>query len=113
MKLSLKHFSLLLLAFLIYSCTGIFTKLASMYPFLSAQYICYFALVLAMLGTYAIIWQRVLTFMPLNKAYLFKSISIIFVITYSALLFGEHITVNNIIGSSLIIVGLTVLAWKG
>lgn len=113
MKISLKHIVYLLVTFMLYAFTGVFTKLASLQPFLSWSYIFYFGCVLAMLGSYAILWQKVLSFMPLNKAYLFKSVSILFVITYSVLLFEEQITVNNIIGTCFILSGLTVLAWKG
>lgn len=103
---------LLLLAFVIYSGTGIFTKLASQHSFLSLPYILFFGCVIATLGLYAVLWQKVLTFMPLNKAFLCKSICIVFTLAISYGLFGEHITRNNILGAICIILGLVVLSWK-
>lgn len=103
---------LLLLAFVIYSGTGIFTKLASQHSFLSLPYILFFGCVIATLGLYAVLWQKVLTFMPLNKAFLCKSICIVFTLALSYGLFDEHITRNNILGAICIILGLVVLSWK-
>ena len=103
---------LLLSAFVIYSSTGVFTKLASQHSFLSLPYILFFGCVIATLGLYAVLWQKVLTFMPLNKAFLCKSICIVFTLAISYGLFGEHITRNNILGAICIILGLVVLSWK-
>ena len=99
---------LLLTAFLIYSCTGIFSKLASLHDFLSIPYILYFGCVIGTLGLYAVLWQKVLSFMPLNKAFLCKSICIVFTLG----MFAETITLNNILGAIIIISGLVVLTWK-
>ena len=103
---------LLLLAFVIYSGTGVFSKLASQHSFLSLPYILFFGCVIATLGLYAVLWQKVLTFMPLNKAFLCKSICIVFTLALSYGLFDEHITRNNILGAICIILGLVVLSWK-
>lgn len=103
---------LLLLAFVVYSGTGVFTKLASLHSFLSLPYLLFFGCVIATLGLYAVLWQKVLAFMPLNKAFLCKSICIVFTLALSYGLFGEHITRNNILGAFCIILGLVVLSWK-
>lgn len=103
---------LLLTAFLIYSCTGISSKLASRHAFLSISYILYFGCVVGTLGLYAVLWQKVLSFMPLNKAFLCKSICIVFTLCISYWMFAETITFNNILGASIIVLGLVVLAWK-
>ena len=50
--------------------------------------------------------------MQLNKAFLCKSITIIFILAISVFLFGEQVSMNNLIGAGLIISGLVVLAWK-
>ena len=105
-------FSLIILSFLVYSCTGIFSKLASQHAFLSIPYILYFGCVVGTLGLYAVLWQKVLSFMPLNKAFLCKSICIVFTLCISYWMFAETITLNNIFGAIIIILGLIVLAWK-
>ena len=107
-----QRFLILLFAFAIYSCTGVFSKLASKQAFLSIPYILYFGCVVGTLGVYAVLWQKILSFMPLNKAFLCKSICIVFALGISYWMFAETITLYNILGASIIILGLIVLAWK-
>ena len=103
---------LILIAFIVYSVSSIFSKLASQHEFLSLPYVLFFCGVVASLGIYALLWQKVLAFMQLNKAFLCKSITIIFILAISVFLFGEQVSMNNLIGAGLIISGLVVLAWK-
>lgn len=103
---------IILLAFIVYSCSSVFSKLASKYDFLSQKYLLSFACVVVSMGIYAILWQKVLSFMALNKAFLCKSITIVFILMISFVGFKETITINNIIGAGLIISGLCILAWK-
>lgn len=48
--------------------------------------------------------------MHISTAYMFKGTSLIFVLLFSALLFGEGITINNLIGSAIIIAGIVLYA---
>lgn len=111
-QLSLKNITTVLFAFIVYSCSTIFCKYASLYEFLSFAYILFLGGSVILLGVYAVLWQKVLSFMELNKAFLCKSITIVFILLFSLLFFGEHITLNNVIGAVFIIFGLVVLAWK-
>ena len=103
---------LLFAAFLLYSCEGIFSKLASTQELLSANYITYFICVLAALGAYAILWQKALEHIPLNKAFVCKSMTILLLLAISYFVFDEQVSMNNIIGALFIILGIIVLAWK-
>ena len=102
----------LLLTFVIYSCSSIFSKYASIQDPLTKEYGIFVGCVLIALGLYAVLWQKVLSFMPLNKAFLCKSITIVMILAVSAFAFNEPISVNNIIGAIFIMTGLGVLAWK-
>lgn len=102
---------LLLLAFTIYSATAIFSKLASQYEVLSIPYLLYLSCVILSLGIYAILWQGILSFMPLNKAFLCKSTTIIIILCISHFLFNEEITAKNLIGAGFIVCGLVTLSW--
>lgn len=108
----IKRIILVAITFVIFSGTGICSKLASMHPFLSMPYLIYFSCVIFLLALYAVLWQKVLNFMSLSRAYLFKSVTILFALTYSHFLFSEIITKTNIIGALLIIGGITLLAKK-
>lgn len=102
----------LLLTFSIYSCSSIFSKLASLSSVFSFDYLLCLGVIVLALFVYAILWQKVLSIIPLNKAFLCKSVTIVMIMAASALFFKETITTNNIIGSVFIILGLVVLAWK-
>lgn len=95
---------------LIYACTSIFTKMASRQEMLSWPYLLWIAGAVGVMGVYALLWQQVIARMPLSTAYLFKGTSLIFVLLFSALLFGEAITLNNVIGAVVIIVGIMLYA---
>lgn len=95
---------------LIYACTSIFTKMASYQELLSWPYLFWIAGAIGVMGVYALLWQQVIARMNLSTAYMFKGTSLIFVMLFSALLFGEAITLNNVIGAVIIIIGIILFA---
>lgn len=101
---------ILLLVYLFYSTVSIATKFTSLQEFFSLRYFLGLSVVVAMLGVYAVIWQQVLKRIELTTAYMFKGISLIFVLMFSALIFNETITVWNIAGASLIVGGIVLFA---
>lgn len=110
MKLSSKLLIFLISVNLIYACTSIFTKMASRQEPMSLPYLLWIAGAVGVMGVYAMLWQQVIARMPLSTAYMFKGTSLIFVLLISALLFGEAITLNNVIGSAIIILGIVLFA---
>ena len=105
-NLTFRSVAILLLVYLFYSTVSIATKFTSLQEFLSLKYFLGLAIVVAMLGIYAIIWQQVLKRIELTTAYMFKGTSLIFVLLFSALIFNETITLWNIVGASLIVGGI-------
>ena len=95
---------------LVYACTSIFTKMASRQELMSWPYLLWIVGAIVVMGVYALLWQQVIKRMPLSTAYMFKGTSLVFVLLISALLFGEAITLNNLIGSAIIIVGIVLFA---
>ena len=91
---------------LVYACTSICTKMASRQEMLSWPYLLWIAGAIGVMGVYALLWQQVIARMPLSTAYMFKGTSLVFVLLFSALLFGEAITLNNVIGTVIIITGI-------
>ena len=105
-----KEIAILVGVNLVYACTSIFTKMASRQKMLSWPYLLWIAGAIGVMGVYAILWQQVIKRMPLSTAYMFKGTSLIFILLISALLFGEAISVNNMIGSAIIIFGIVLFA---
>ena len=94
----------------VYACTSIFTKMASRQLMWSWPYLLWIVGAICVMGLYALLWQQVIVRMPLSTAYMFKGTSLIFVLLISALMFGEAITMNNVIGSVIIITGIVIYA---
>lgn len=109
-KLSTLHLFSLIGINLLYACVGVCTKLASQQPTFSWMYIFYFGAAIAVMGVYAVLWQQILKRIELSVAYMFKGTALIFTMLVAALLFGEQITTANILGSAIIILGITLLA---
>ena len=95
---------------LIYACTSICTKMASRQEMLSWPYLFWIAGAVGVMGIYALLWQQVIVRMPISTAYMFKGTSLIFVLLFSVLLFGEAITLNNVIGAMVIVAGIILFA---
>lgn len=108
--LYIKHVAILIAINLLYACVGICTKMAALQPTGSWPYLLWFGGAVAIIGIYALLWQQVLRRIELSTAYMFKGATLIFTMLFAALLFGEAITVPNIVGSIIIIIGITLLA---
>lgn len=105
-KHSIKVYLILLLVNLLFSTVSIAVKYASMQEMFSMRYFISIGSVIAMLGTYAILWQQILKRVEITLAYMFKATGIIYVLLYSVFMFNESITIWNVIGASVIITGI-------
>lgn len=105
-----KDFLFLHFCILWYTMTSILSKGASGYPFLSLEYILCFVGIFFTLGSYAILWQQVIKRFKPSVGYSNKSVSLIWTMIFSSLIFNERITVYNIIGAALIILGVIMVA---
>lgn len=108
----LHDYLLLFIAFLIYSLTGIFTKFASMQSFLSWQYLLLLGGAVTVIGIYAVFWQQIIRRMPVSDAFMWKGTAIVWTMLLANAIFGEPISMHNIIGSVIIIAGITLYAWS-
>lgn len=107
---NITKYTSLILVNLIYALLSIFTKSAANYQFLSASYVLFFIGAILIMMIYAILWQQIIKYVPISEAYMFKGTSIVFVLFLSAVLFAEDITLQNIIGSVIIILGIALFA---
>lgn len=90
----------------LYSCCGIFSKLASQQAFFTPRFILYYGVVLLLLFIYAILWQRVIKRLPLTTAFANKAVTVIWGIVFGFIFFQERLTLGKIAGAALIIVGI-------
>ena len=103
-----KHIIFLILIYILFSLSSVFMKYAS-----SAEKIFYklvfFACSILVLGLFSLLWQIILKKIELSKAYMFKSTTLVWSLFYGAILFGETITINKVIGIVIAMVGIIII----
>ena len=101
-----KYLMWLHLLMLFYSIGAICSKMASGYPVLSKEFILLYAGVILILMVYALLWQQILKKMSLITAYANKAVTVIWGMVWGYLIFHEKITISNIIGGIVIMIGV-------
>lgn len=110
-RLTKERIAGLFLVFLVYASANIFMKLASVEG-VSYIAILYMAGAIGVLGVYACLWQRILKVVPLSTAFMFKSITVLYGMLFAVTLFGESISLKNLLGAGLIVLGIIILGWQ-
>ena len=98
---------LLSLSLVLQSLSSVFINYAGQLETLPPEFIFYYVIAVGCLGVFAIMWQFLLELIPLTTAYLRKGILYILILIWSVILFNETVTINNIIGSIIIIAGIS------
>lgn len=96
--------------FMIFSISSIFSKKAAGEPFLSVKFCLYYAVVIAILGFYAIAWQQIIKRLSLSMAYANKAVTVLWSMLWGFLFFQESITIGKIAGIILVIIGIILFA---
>ena len=95
---------------LVYSISGVMSKNAAKYPFLSFKFILFYGGLIVILGLYAIAWQQILKRIPVTTAYANKALMAIWTLLWGKLFFNEAITWGKVIGILIIICGVILLS---
>ena len=95
---------------MVYSMSGICSKLAAGESFLSARFCIYYAVIIVLLGVYAIGWQQVIKRIPLTTAFANKAVTVVWGIVWGWFFFGETITPGKLIGAGMVIAGVVLFA---
>ncbi len=90
------------------SFSSVFLKLAGRESFLSIRYLFFYGCAVAVMGLYAVAWQLILEKLPLTTAYLRKGVTYVLIFLWASLIFGEQITLQQIVGIVIIIAGMVV-----
>ena len=109
----IKKYIQLHLNILLFSFTGIFSKLASIQynkHGLTSPLLYVFAfLMLANCGIYALDWQKIIKKFSLSTAYAHRSVYLIWSQVWAVLIFHESLSWNNIIGMLIVLAGVMVV----
>ena len=99
------------LLLMLYSLCSVLSKVAGGTPFMSWQFIFYYAAVVALLGVYAIGWQQVIKRIPLTSAYANRAVAVIWGIIWGVVFFQETITLPKVLGAILVLSGVALFAF--
>lgn len=108
-KKCIREYLIMIFVYFIYSFVNLFAKYASQYKFLSKNYIKFYSMEIFILMIYAIVWQQIIKNVDISIAYVWRGSVIVWTTLWSILFFNEHITLNNVIGAIIIILGILVV----
>ena len=106
-------FLLLQGGYFIFSLGGLALKSAARQPFPSLPFFLLYAAGLGFMFLFAVIWQRVLKSFPLLTAYAWRCAGFLWNFLWAVLVFGETITAANVLGASVIVAGILLVASDG
>ena len=100
-----RWFLVLHCALLLYSTSGLFSKTASSYPFMSPRFILFYAGMILVLGLYALLWQQIIARLPVTFAYANKAVTVIWGVLLGKLFFKEKISPVQAAACGIIMLG--------
>lgn len=107
---TIKNLLALHLLLMVYSTSGICSKLAAGQAFLSPMFCLYYAAIIGLLGVYAIGWQQIIKRLPLTTAFANKAVTVVWGIIWGAVFFQEPVTPKKLLGAALIVAGVVLYA---
>jgi len=109
MENSIKNIILLQLIVVIYTINSIIAKFATGAEVFSAKFFLFYAAEICVLGVYAVCWQQMIKRFELSVAYANRSMAILWTALWSVLIFKESLSVKQIIGILLVVVGTIIV----
>ncbi len=101
------------LMLMIYSLSGVCSKMAAKQAFLSPKFCLYYACIILLLGFYALGWQQIIKRLPLTTAFANKAVTVAWGLIWGVLFFSESVTPGKVIGMALVIAGVVIYATAG
>ena len=93
---------------LLYSLGSIVSKCAANEKVFSVEFVVLYGIKMLNLFLYAILWQQVLKRFSLTTAFANKTVTIIWGLILGLLFFGETVSLLQIVGSIIIMIGICV-----
>ena len=108
-KAKLKDIFILQIVIAIYTLSTVCAKFASGQEFMSFQFILFYGMEMVILAVYAIVWQQLLKKFDVSIAYANKAMGLLWSIVWAILIFNDTITIKNVIGVLIVIVGTIIV----
>ena len=105
-KITVAAILLIQAAVIVYTGSGICSKMTANYPALSGKWIFWILLEVLCLGVYAIFWQQIIKRYDLSIAYANRAFAIFWSMLWAFIIFRERVTLKNILGVFVIFAGI-------
>lgn len=105
-KITLLKLIVIQMGVILYTASGICSKMTANYPSFSFMWLVWVGLEVAALGMYAIFWQQIIKRVDLSVAYANRAFAIFWSTLWAVILFREKITPANTIGIVVIFLGI-------
>lgn len=106
---TLKNIFLLQAIIVIYTVSSVMAKLVSTSQGEPVKALMFFGLEFVLLAVYALFWQQMLKHFELSVAYANRSMAILWSMIWAVVFFHEKITLRNILGVLLVLVGTIIV----
>lgn len=107
------RYLLLHLNIMLFSFTGVFSKLASNaykeHGIFHPAFFFFLFLMLLNCAVYAVAWQKIIKRFPLSIAYANRSVYLIWSQLWAVFIFHESLSVQNIIGMAVLFIGVLIV----
>ena len=101
---------LLHIMLMVYSMSGICSKMASKQEFLSLRFLLYYAGVIVLLAVYAVAWQQIIKRISLTLAYANRAVTVVWGLVWGMIFFHEQVTLGKAVGAMLVVAGVVFYA---
>ncbi|MBP3255074.1 MAG: EamA family transporter [Clostridia bacterium] len=93
----------------VYTLSSVVAKFASGKEFLSIEFIVLYGVEILILGIYAVLWQQIIKKFQISIAYANRAMSLLWAILWAVVFFHEEVTIKNIIGVIIVIIGTIIV----
>ena len=104
-----KNIIILQAIIVIYTLASVAAKFASGEEFLSFKFIVFYGLEILILAVYAILWQQIIKKFQISIAYANRAMGLLWSLVWAIVFFHENITINNIIGVIIVVIGTIIV----
>lgn len=108
-KITIKDILILQAVIAVYTLSTVFAKFASGESFLSFKFIMFYGIEILILGLYAIIWQQLIKKFDISVAYANKAMGLLWSIIWAIIIFKDTITIKNVLGVIIVIIGTIIV----
>ncbi len=109
----IKNIVILQVIIAIYTLSTVAAKFASGQEFFSFKFFLFYGIEIAILGVYAILWQQIIKKFEISVAYANRAMALLWSIVWALVFFKENITIKNVIGVIIVIIGTIIVNRDG